>query len=468
MFVVYFLCYAILHYYRYTLSLSDARITIYFDRMLPRIITLARCSSDRRTRIAACEVLHSMVALIIGSTAKHLTDGDKFATFYTILCPALLALGCDSDDVVRDLFQPLTLQLMHWFSSRVMLLSPVSGHMLDSLFDALCEDMNPSLREFSGLCLAEFTQWCFKQMLDEQETQSNIRNIVHRIDHLALHPSARKRVAAAVAFNHLYKILREDDNTISMYWLKLFYCFVRSANGCDDPSIVNALSHIERVIKCKAYILNTVVQGRKKPHEFDDATLPHALYWLLSQCGVLDEHCRIKCMELYVSIAECVTGGSAREITHSFVDIYGINRLNEIILKDLEPIVENISASNVMALLKAVDYYTWLIEKQLLAIEMLLPVHEHVIICIHNFIRQLLSQIDSECAAIATIKSREDEQLQILQCKALLAILNFIQVLLNIDNVSIVLITSIIVRLIIIKYKQLSNNERLNYILYFI
>lgn len=149
---------------KYTLPLPDARPDIHFDRMLPRIIALARESSDRRTKIAACEVLHSIVTLIIGSTARYLSDPeDRLTALYGTLCPVMLVLGCDSDEVVRGLFQPLTLQLMHWFSSRFVLLSPVLSSViwpvLDSLFDSLTNDSNPALREFSGMCLAEFTHW---------------------------------------------------------------------------------------------------------------------------------------------------------------------------------------------------------------------------------------------------------------------------------------------------------------------
>lgn len=148
---------------RYSLPLPDTRLSINFDRTLPRIIALARDSSDRRTKIAACEVLHSMVAVFIGSTALRTTIVDsqnRYAALYGTLCRAVLALGCDSDEVVCGLFHPLALQLMHWLSSRPTLMSPV----IDSLFEGLTDDSNPALREFSGLCLAEFTRWSIRYL----------------------------------------------------------------------------------------------------------------------------------------------------------------------------------------------------------------------------------------------------------------------------------------------------------------
>ncbi|XP_032675638.1 DNA-dependent protein kinase catalytic subunit-like isoform X2 [Odontomachus brunneus] len=423
----------------YTLSLPEARLTLDFDRMLPRVITLAHDSSDRRTRIAACEVLHSMVTLVIGSTAERLSSQNLFVTLYARLCPALLALGCDSDEVVRDLFQPFTLQLMHWLSSELMLHSSVIPLVLDSIFDSLCDDTNPSLREFAGVCLGEFTSWSIRQALREQDTQvtqSNVHQVIRKIKHFALHPSVRKRVAAAVAFNHLYAILREDDEIVSTYWLEMFYCFVRSMDGCDDPSIINALGHIEKVMRAKADVLNVATQNRRKPDDFGDTTLTHALYWLLSQCSVLDEHCRTTCKELYVNISQYAVGGSAQETMRTFVETYGIDRLNSIILKDLKSNVESISTINIKNLLKVLDYYTWLIERQLLPVEVLFPtssdVQEHIIFaCIRNFSRQFLLTITTT----TTTKFRELDELQTLQCKAVLATLKFVQVLLNVHDV---------------------------------
>lgn len=146
---------------KYNLPLPDVRLDIYFDQMLPRIIALARDSSDRRTKIAACEVLHSMVVFVIGSTARYLSDpGNRFIALYSTLCQVVLALGCDPDEVVRGIFHPLALQLMHWLSSRLVSMSPV----IDSLFDGLTDDSNPALREFSGMCLAEFTRWSIRYL----------------------------------------------------------------------------------------------------------------------------------------------------------------------------------------------------------------------------------------------------------------------------------------------------------------
>ena len=148
---------------KYSLLLPDAELVIHFDQMLPRVIALACDSSDRRTKIAACEVLHSMIAIIIGSLSysRNSDSETRFPTLYSTLCQAVLALGCDSDEVVCGLFRPLALQLMHLWSSSLESMSLV----IDSLFDSLTNDSNPALREFSGMCLAEFTRWSIRYLI---------------------------------------------------------------------------------------------------------------------------------------------------------------------------------------------------------------------------------------------------------------------------------------------------------------
>nr|XP_012224165.1 PREDICTED: LOW QUALITY PROTEIN: DNA-dependent protein kinase catalytic subunit-like [Linepithema humile] len=428
---------------KYSLPLPDARPDIYFDRALPRIIALARDSSDRRTKIAACEVLYSMMTLVIGNTARHLVDPDNsFITLYGVLCPTVLALGCDFDEAVRNLFEPLTLQLIRWLSSKSMLTLPVISYLLDSLFDGLTDDSNPALRDFSGKCLGEFTFSLFQKADTRSNVHQIVQRIIQRMNYLALLPSTHKRVAAAVAFNHLYRILREHDEIVSIYWLEIFYCFVRSSDGCDDLSIANALTHVERVMKAKADLLNVNESRRRKPREFDDATLVHALHWLLSQCGALDERYRSKCMKLYVNVSK-YNDNHARETTRGFIATYGIERLNGIILGGLELYDEGVSAiDNPTPLLKALDCYAWLIKKPienpsieerlLSAEELFSDAGEHAIFSrIRNFAQQFWQTIAE--SSTETFASRELQTLQMLRCRTLMAAFDFMQELLNVN-----------------------------------
>jgi len=187
-------------------------------------------------------------------------------------------------------------------------------------------------------------------------------------------------------------------------------------------------------MKHKADILNKTIPGnRRKPYEFIDATLIHALYWLLLQCGAADEYCRTKYMELYINISPSITG-SAEKTTRFFVETYGIDPLNKVILKGLESNVKDISVNYITSLLKALDCYLWLIEKKLLLVEELFPtMQEHrIFLCIHSFVHKFWQFKDGTAGTTTMIKTKKFD-LQTLQCKTLIAVFNFLQELLNIN-----------------------------------
>lgn len=423
---------------KYSLTFSDIKVDFHFDKILPRIILLAQNSGDRRTKVLACEVLHSIVAYVLGKTSQQLTSNpDRFVSLYVMLCPALLNLGCDYEEATRKIFYPLMLQLTHWLSSKFMLKSPATIHFLDSLFEGLCNEANSSLREFSGICLAEFTKWSIKQSNNDTINQSNIDEVIYKMTNFALHPSVSKRIAGATAFNHLYTILREDEKTVSTYWLEILYSFVRSLNGCNDPSIINALNHIERVLIAKKNLLNANYHNRRKPYEFEGSTLIDAVNWLLTQCGCLDQCCRIKCMELVVKFSEHVANyDSIKSVINNYIDTHGIETFNHIILDELSKI-EILSVNSILPLLRSLDCYIWLIKGNLLDIQCLLgnlnSQKEVIFNCARNFIH-LINRIKIENKEDdMIILSKEIEHLQTLQCKTILSIFDFIQILLDID-----------------------------------
>ena len=59
----------------FTIPLSSAKIDIYLDSCLPRIVDLAQTSTDKETRIAACELLHALILYMIGQSAQLVNSG---------------------------------------------------------------------------------------------------------------------------------------------------------------------------------------------------------------------------------------------------------------------------------------------------------------------------------------------------------------------------------------------------------
>lgn len=68
------------------------------DCFLPRVVELATTSSDRQTKVAACELLHSLILYCLGRGATQLGHGQErysMAPLYKKMFPSLLQLACD-------------------------------------------------------------------------------------------------------------------------------------------------------------------------------------------------------------------------------------------------------------------------------------------------------------------------------------------------------------------------------------
>ena len=79
-------------------------LSFYFliDAFLPRVVELATTSSDRQTKVAACELLHSLVLYMLGRSTMQ--PGGRQVTapmtpLYKKVFPALMQLACDVEQV---------------------------------------------------------------------------------------------------------------------------------------------------------------------------------------------------------------------------------------------------------------------------------------------------------------------------------------------------------------------------------
>ena len=71
----------------------------------------------------------------------------------------MLRLSGDSDVVVSDLFGPLLLQSIHWFTRNLEHESPDTACLLDSIMDGLCDEEDAALRSRCAIYLNEFLKW---------------------------------------------------------------------------------------------------------------------------------------------------------------------------------------------------------------------------------------------------------------------------------------------------------------------
>ncbi|XP_067887902.1 DNA-dependent protein kinase catalytic subunit isoform X2 [Heterodontus francisci] len=299
----------------FAVPFADMKPVIYLDSFLPRISELALSASDRQTKVAACELLHSVVAYMLGK-GSQISEGHQ-ETMYKLnkhMYPVLLRLGCDVDKVTSQLFEPLVMQLIHWFTNNRKFESRDTVALLEAILDGIVDPVDSTLRDFCGHCVQEFLKWSIKQTTPEQQQKSpvNTKSLFKRLYSLALHPNTFKRLGAALAFNSLYREFREESALVEQFVFEVLVVYVESLAlaHADDKSLgtvqqcCESIDHLKRIIKQKAPTLNKRVE-RRVPRGFSSdkaVCLTDIVMWLLVQCGRPQTECRHKCMELFYEL----------------------------------------------------------------------------------------------------------------------------------------------------------------------
>ena len=131
---------------------------IELDHIIPRLCSLATSSTDRATRISACELLHALVLFKLGND-KIKADEDLWRN----LCVIMIGLGSDDDLTIRQMFEPLMMQIMHYFSQASKILTPLTPVIFECLLAAISHPKNCNVRDLAARLLREFLIWLFKQ-----------------------------------------------------------------------------------------------------------------------------------------------------------------------------------------------------------------------------------------------------------------------------------------------------------------
>ncbi|XP_014836896.1 PREDICTED: DNA-dependent protein kinase catalytic subunit [Poecilia mexicana] len=308
----------------FAVPFSDMKPVIYLDPFLPRISELALSTSDRQTKVAACELLHSLVVYMVGKSAQMVEGENRLPPMYKLhkkLFPVLLRLACDVDQVTRQLFEPLVMQLIHWFTNNKKFESQDTVAVLEAILDGVIDPTDSTLRDFCGRCIEEFVKWSIKQTTPKQQEKSpaNMKSLFKRIYSLALHPNGFKRLGAALAFNSIYRQFREENSLVEQFVFEVLVIFVESLAlaHLDErsmgtvPQCCNAINHLKRIIKHKAPSLNQHNAKRRIPRGFppdEKLCLSDLVLWLLEQCGRPQTECRHKCMELLYEFIPLLPG----------------------------------------------------------------------------------------------------------------------------------------------------------------
>ncbi len=271
---------------KFVVPFQDVKPDVWLDDLLPRIVELAEEASDRQTKVAACELLHSVVLYMIGSNAK--LEPVPVHKIYARLFPAMIRLAVDVEQVTRQLFEPLMMQVIHWFTKNQTEENTETMTLLDSIIECVASPSDGAVREFSAKCLTEFLKWSIKQSSKKQQEKNpfNAKSLFKRVYSLMHHPNPYKRMGAYLTVKSLYRVFREEQALVDQFVLELSHALLFSMRLAqhDDTSLgtarlaLSVLEALTRIIERHVSMLSKPNSARRA-----HADLNAFLSWVLSQ-----------------------------------------------------------------------------------------------------------------------------------------------------------------------------------------
>ncbi|XP_010628625.1 DNA-dependent protein kinase catalytic subunit [Fukomys damarensis] len=311
---------------RFAVPFREMKPIIYLDVFLPRVTELALSTSDRQTKVAACELLHSIVMFMLGKATQIPEGGEGLPPLYQLYkhtFPVLLRLACDVDQVTRQLYEPLVMQLIHWFTNNKKFESQDTVALLEAILDGIVDPVDSTLRDFCGQCIREFLKWSIKQTTPQQQEKSpvNTKSLFKRLYSFALHPNAFKRLGASLAFNNIYREFREEESLVEQFVFEALVIYMESLAlaHTDEKSLgtvqqcCDVIDHLRRIIEKKHASLNKA-KKRRLPRGFPPSTslcLLDLVRWLLAHCGRPQTECRHKSIELFYKFVPLLPGNKS-------------------------------------------------------------------------------------------------------------------------------------------------------------
>ncbi|XP_068381983.1 DNA-dependent protein kinase catalytic subunit isoform X2 [Eschrichtius robustus] len=307
----------------FAVPFADMKPIIHLDPFLPRVTELALSAGDRQTKVAACELLHSIVMFMLGKATQMPDSGlgpPPMHQLYKRTFPVLLRLACDVDQVPRQLYEPLVMQLIHWFTNNKKFESQDTVALLETILDGIVDPADSTLRDFCGRCIQEFLKWSIKQTTPQQQENSpvNTKSLFKRLYSFALHPNAFKRLGASLAFNNIYREFREEESLVEQFVFEALVTYIESLAlaHADERSLgtvqqcCDAIDHLGRIVEKKHVSLNKA-KKRRCPRGFPPTAslcLSDVVQWLFANCGRPQTECRHKSIELFYKFVPLLPG----------------------------------------------------------------------------------------------------------------------------------------------------------------
>ncbi|KAJ8797136.1 hypothetical protein J1605_001946 [Eschrichtius robustus] len=222
--------------------------------------------------------------------------------------------------VPRQLYEPLVMQLIHWFTNNKKFESQDTVALLETILDGIVDPADSTLRDFCGRCIQEFLKWSIKQTTPQQQENSpvNTKSLFKRLYSFALHPNAFKRLGASLAFNNIYREFREEESLVEQFVFEALVTYIESLAlaHADERSLgtvqqcCDAIDHLGRIVEKKHVSLNKA-KKRRCPRGFPPTAslcLSDVVQWLFANCGRPQTECRHKSIELFYKFVPLLPG----------------------------------------------------------------------------------------------------------------------------------------------------------------
>lgn len=299
--------------FTYRLKLNcydDFTPIIFLDPIVRRICQLTQSSSDRATKVSACEMLHGLVLHKIGKP-NQLENDDL--VLWRQLMQQMIILGASSTDLTcRQLFEPLLMQIVHYYSHSDRIGSSLTTMIVESIY-SMISHQDPGIQDLSARLLRELIIWSIRQTSPAQRSSTPVKlvDVFHELKKMSVNVDENKRKGASLAFNNIYRIIREESSLIDIYWLFLLDVFSTNfkmseeLNGEENfEQLSKSLDHLTRVFIVRKDIFKLTNTDRIKPVGFRGILIQDLVLWLFEQCGSKHSNYRSKMLQVFTEVTK--------------------------------------------------------------------------------------------------------------------------------------------------------------------
>lgn len=300
---------------------------------------------------------------------------------------------------------------------------------------------------------------------DLNSTAINLESLIKLICNYSINPSVNKQLGAALAFNNLYMIFRENENIVDRFWLQLATYFVQSLqmnkNQNSIQQLEEALNHIMRVLIAKNALFNRDSGHRNIPTVLSGKLLKHLVLWIFEQTGHVEIHCRRLCMKMFLTLSVLIDEISD---VHMFIkqnpDFFSIESVIKVgESSNFKPSLEYLQETDftcqdifnwMNTLYVSVDFYIWIFNNKLFSPIFLFSNKENSNLfgAINYFVQDIIKEelndllISLAATSSVNISVKDKEEFVKLKYNILMKVLQLISEILIYDDANQLILNS--------------------------